>query len=84
MEKYKDPRSIALTTTDNPFSPFEDFDKWYAFDTSRGYNSSEYLSRIAKTSEAMGPNQLYDELERAIDEIVKLNVNGKYKKVFKK
>ena len=28
-----------LTTIDNPFNPFTNFDDWYAFDTSKGYNT---------------------------------------------
>ena len=40
-----------LTTTDNPFDPFIQFDEWYAFDESKGYHSLSYLSRIVRTSD---------------------------------
>lgn len=38
-----------LTTTDNPFNPFEDFDNWYYFDTDirRQYQTCSYLERVA-------------------------------------
>ena len=36
-----------LTTLDNPYNPKEEFDKWYAWDTQNGYNTSEYLARLA-------------------------------------
>ena len=39
----------ALTTFDNPYDPFDQFDQWYMFDTDKGYNSAAYLARIAKT-----------------------------------
>lgn len=37
----------VLTTLDNPYDPKEDFSKWYAWDTQNGYNTSEYLARLA-------------------------------------
>ena len=37
----------VLTTLDNPYNPKEEFTKWYAWDTQNGYNTSEYLARLA-------------------------------------
>lgn len=71
----------ALTTIDNPFDPFDDFDKWYAFDIAHGYDSCGYLARVARTSDKFSEEDQEKEIQRAIDEIVKLNVNGMYKKV---
>lgn len=70
-----------LTTTDNPFNPFYEFDKWKEFDESMGYNTCSYLARIAKTSFELSvvDEKLY--IENAIDEIVRLNVTGLYKKI---
>lgn len=72
-----------LTTTDNPFDPFSQFDDWFAFDEQKGYHSCAYLARIARTSEGLGTSENLLEIERAIDEIVKLNLTGNYKKVTK-
>jgi len=74
-------KEYALTTIDNPFDPFEDFDKWLAFDEAKGYHSCAYLDRIAKTSSFFGDEANILEVNRAIDEILKYNVNGLYKKV---
>ena len=55
-------RRCALTTFDNPFDPFEQFDQWFLFDTEKGYNSCAYLARIATTSETLlgnDTNNLY-------------------------
>ena len=73
-----------LTTIDNPFDPFEEFDQWYAYDVSRGHNCCGYLAKIAKTSDALSDNLNHQEIERAIDEICEFNINGLYKKVYKK
>lgn len=70
-----------LTTIDNPFDPFEQFDSWLLFDKEKGYNSSEYLMRIAQISDDMTQKEIDEEIERAIDEIVTLNPLGIYKKV---
>lgn len=70
-----------LTTFDNPFDPFEQFDQWFLFDVEKGYNSCAYLARIAKTSEQLSDHENEIEIERAIDEIIKYDFMNIYKKV---
>lgn len=70
-----------LTTTDNPYSPFTQPDAWYAFDRQMGYYTPEYLARIAKTSMALSDAQNDAITLDAINEIVAMNINGKYRKV---
>lgn len=72
---------VALTTVDNPYDPFTQFDDWYAFDRLQGYNTCDYLARITYTSDALSPEQNEEEIERAIDEAIKFNLIGVYKKV---
>lgn len=70
-----------LTTIDNPYDPFTQFDDWFAFDELKGYHSCSYLARIAKTSYELSEEEQSLAIEQAIDEIVELNVLGIYKKV---
>jgi hypothetical protein len=70
-----------LTTTDNPYDPFTQFDEWYAYDTGKGYNTCSYLARIAKTSDELSQQDEDIAIESAIDEIVAHNILGIYKKV---
>lgn len=70
-----------LTTVDNPFDPFTEFDQWYAFDEAAGYHTSAYLGRVLKSSENLSDADQDQALEDAIDEIVTENVLGIYRKV---
>ena len=70
-----------LTTFDNPFDPFTQFDLWFQFDEEKGYHSCSYLGRIAKTSDSLSDSENDKEIERAIDEIIKYDFRNVYKKV---
>ena len=70
-----------LTTIDNPFNPFKDFDSWFLFDVEKGYNSCAYLARISKTSNEFTEQEEDEEIERAIDEIIKYDFMNIYVKV---
>lgn len=73
--------TFALTTTDNPFNPFTQFDKWFGYDMEKGYNSCGYLGRIAKLSDALSDQETSEEIERAIDEIIQYDYLNIYMKV---
>ena len=73
--------AVMLTTTDNPFDPFTDFDNWFQYDESKGYHTCSYLSRIAKVSSDLSDQDNEEIVSRAIDEIVSLNLLGIYEKV---
>ena len=75
-------RAVMLTTTDNPYDPFKNFDERFMYDTEKGYNSCGYLARIAKLSDEMGEEEALLETERAIDEILKYDFMKIRKKVY--
>lgn len=70
-----------LTTMDNPYDPFTQFDEWLQFDESSGYHTTQYLARITVTADELSEADQDLAIEQAIDEIVSLNINGMYKKV---
>ena len=70
-----------LTTIDNPYNPFTDFNEWFLYDMEKGYNTCGYLARIAKTSSELSDEENDEEIERAIDEIIKYDFMNIYKKV---
>ena len=72
-----------LSTIDNPFNPFEDYSSWLMFDKEKGYDSAERLMRIAKVTDDMTQKEENEEIERAIDEIIKYDILNVYIKVSK-
>ena len=75
---------VMLTTVDNPYDPFEEFTQWLLFDNEKGYGTCSYLARIARTSDQLSQEENDEEIERAIDEIIALDVQNIYKKVSRK
>lgn len=70
-----------LTTVDNPYDPFTQFEEWYVFDESSGYHTTGYLARIAFSSNELSDADQSLAIESAIDEAMKENVTGMYRKV---
>lgn len=74
---------VALTTVDNPFDPFEQFNDWFEFDIEKGYYTCSRLARLTNLSNDMSEAESNKEIERAIDELIKYDVFDVYKKVIK-
>ena len=72
-----------LTTIDNPFDPFEQFDSWLMFDNEKGYQSLSKMMRIAQITDDMTEQEQEEEIEHAIDRIIELDFRDVYKKVSK-
>lgn len=77
-------KEYMLTTIDNPFDPFIQWDEWLAFDIGKGYNTCEYVAKIARTYPEMSEEAEKKEINNAIEEIVKMNITGNYIMVEKK
>jgi hypothetical protein len=74
--------AVMLTTIDNPFNPFTQWNDWLRYDEDKKYYTCGYLARIAKTADDLTDEENDRLTEYAIDEIVQLNINGLYKKVY--
>lgn len=70
-----------LTTNDNPYDPFNNFDEWYQFDMENNHNSCSMLMRIANINDDFTELEYNNEIERAIDFIIKHDVEDKFKKL---
>lgn len=70
-----------LTTVDNPYDPFTQWDEWYAWDMTAGYHTPGLLARMVRTSDDLSDADQHQAIQMAIDECVRENVLGVLKKV---
>jgi hypothetical protein len=67
-------RVVGLTTTDNPWDYFDEWESWDDFDKNYlGYCTEAYVARIANLNDSI-PESLEEKIrEEAIDEIIRVN-----------
>lgn len=70
-----------LTTVDNPFNPFTDFDRWISFDSFNLYNTCGLLDRMTITSSELFDEQQSLDLEQGMNEIISNDPLGLHIKV---
>ena len=64
-----------VTTTDNPFNYFKQFELWKEFDEKiAGYNTCSYVGRIAVLSPELSPVEMDHAQEDAVDEICEMDL----------
>lgn len=72
-----------VTTYDNPYDYFTQFKDWFLYDMEKGYGTCGYLARITRLAEGMSEEEKNEEIERRVDEIIRLDFTGMYKKVYR-
>ncbi len=77
-------KDFMLTTIDNPYDPFEQWNEWLAYDTFKGYNTSNYLARVVSLSDELSEEDINLSINTAIEEIIRINPTGLYTKAYKK
>ena len=77
--EVEEPTEAYITTTDNPFNPQTQFDEWYTYDTTLGYNT---LQRLAKMEDYLVKNLKIDDPglipDLAMLELVRLDPLKRY------
>ena len=63
-----------ISTSDNPFNPFVQFNEWNNFDEKIcGYGCLSYLARVATTSTELSPFEYSQAINDACDEIIQFS-----------
>lgn len=68
-----------LTTIDNPWNPYTQWDEWYAWDQAKGYDTPGLLARVANVSFDLSDGDQQLAVKEAIDTIVQNNFSGMHK-----
>lgn len=68
-----------LTTIDNPYSPWTNWDEWYAYDQIKGHCSCEFLARMCSTSDSLSDSENEELMYQAMKRICE--IDPKYKMV---
>lgn len=66
-------RDCMLTTTDNPYNPFTEWDQWLKYDRDNGYYTNEYLDRVANTDDSFSNEENRALIRQAMKEIAENN-----------
>lgn len=75
-------KRVNITTIDNPFDPFDDFNSWFMFDTvEKGYYTSSKVARLTHLTDDMTELEELEEVERAIDRLIEIDPLDIYIKV---
>lgn len=72
---------VTLTTKDNPYNPFTQYEEWNAFDVRKGYNTNSYLARVVIASPHLPPADYEQAIEDAVNDAIKYDPLGIYTKV---
>lgn len=85
IDTKKDEREFMLTTKDNPYNPWTEYDSWYAYDHEKGYDSPSYQARIAVTSDQLSDEENDEIINQAIEDIIRLDkfIGVGYTKAYK-
>lgn len=75
-----------LSTKDNPYNPYDDYETWYFWDQMHQYFCPQYLARVYTRltrgkDYADNPKMFQMYNEKAIDEILKFDFAGIYRRV---
>lgn len=74
-------KEYMLTTIDNPFNPFKQWDQWLAYDEQAGHYTCNYLARIAVTSDSLSDVENEEEIENAMNDIIEHDPYKIYMKI---
>lgn len=75
---------VMITTIDNPYNPFTDYDNWLTFDIEKGYYTCSKLARISNVTDDMTDKEMIEEEERAINRLIEIDPLDIYIKVNKR
>ena len=74
-------KAFMLSTTDNPFNPFTQFEEWRAYDTEYSHYCLERIDRVLRSSDELSLSDQMVAYNQAVMDTITLNETGMYMKV---
>lgn len=74
-------KEFLITTIDNPYNPFSEYEDWLRFDEENGYNTQNYVARVLQVKDLDDSLSEDEKLDIALESILSIN-QGLYVKVF--
>lgn len=71
-------KEFFITTADNRFNYFTEFDNWLEYDTKHGYYTLERLANLAKLGQGESEAEVQEDTDWAIARLLYLNPTGNY------
>lgn len=69
---------VWLTSVDNPFDPFTDFDEWYRYDAEKGYYTAGLIARFTDADAFDLSDEDYAaEVEQAVEKALETDLEGR-------
>ena len=72
-----------ITTFDNPYDPFEEYELWYQFDTIQGYNTCGKVAAFVHSTYDMSEAIEDESFEQGYNDLLESDKLGIYLKVTK-
>lgn len=67
-----------LTTVDNPFSVFTQYEDWYRYDRDHDYGTVELLARFTCVSDELSDTENEEEMKRVVYDIIEHDMEHMY------
>ena len=80
-ENVENDDNIMITSIDNPWNPFTQFDEWYAFDMRQGYNICGLMASFTTYSRSLPETINEADIDEAIDQLCNDVFKGLFIKV---
>lgn len=63
-------KQVWITTVDNPFDPFTQWDQWYRYDENSGYHTCSRVALLARGSNQLSDAENDDCIDFAIQKLI--------------
>lgn len=72
---------VMLTTVDNRYNPFTQWDEWLREDIYLGHGTMEALASAYVRCSGLSESAQEDAIDLAIDEVIRANVTGVFRRI---